>query len=53
MEKEYIYIQKNKYLDTTGGLTGTNILGWGNKSVESMIIKQLKKFLPLITNIFR
>ena len=40
----HLYTKNNKkYLDTTGGLTGTNILGWGNKSVERSIIRQLRK----------
>ena len=33
----------NRYLDATSGLTGTSILGWGNKEIESSIINQLKK----------
>ena len=36
-----------KYLDTTSGLTGTSILGWGNLKVEQSIISQLRK-IPLI-----
>ena len=29
----YLITKRKKYLDTTSGLTGTSILGWGNKSV--------------------
>ena len=34
---------KKKYLDFTGGMTGSISLGWGNKYVQKEIIKQLKK----------
>ena len=34
---------KKKYLDSTGGMTGSISLGWGNKYVQKEIIKQLKK----------
>ena len=34
---------KKKYLDSTGGMTGSISLGWGNKDVQKEIIKQLKK----------
>ena len=40
----YLYTKKDKYFDTTSGLTGTAILGWSNKKVVSAIEKQLKKF---------
>ena len=39
----YLYTKKNKYLDTTSGLTGTSILGWSNPSVSRAINSQLKK----------
>ena len=39
----YLITKRKKYLDTTSGLTGTSILGWGNKSVEVAIKKQLSK----------
>mgnify|MGYP003947701043 CR=1 FL=1 len=39
--------KKKKYLDSTSGLTGTSILGFGNKKIENSIITQLKK-IPLI-----
>ena len=34
---------KKKYLDSTGGMTGSISLGWGNKIIQKEIIKQLKK----------
>ena len=34
---------KKKYLDSTGGMTGSISLGWGNKLIQNEIIKQLKK----------
>ena len=34
---------KKKYLDSTGGTTGSISLGWGNKSIEDKLISQLKK----------
>ena len=39
----YLYTKKDKYFDTTSGLTGTAILGWSNPSVNRSIINQLKK----------
>ena len=40
----FIYLLKiKKYLDFTGGITGSISLGWGNKDVQKEIIKQLKK----------
>ncbi len=39
----YLYTKKKRYLDSTSGLTGTSILGWGNKRIENAIKKQLKK----------
>ena len=38
---------KKKYIDSTSGITGANILGWGNKEIESQMIRQLKK-IPFI-----
>lgn len=34
---------KKKYLDSTGGMTGSISLGWGEKFIQNKIIKQLKK----------
>ena len=34
---------KQKYIDSTAGMTGSISLGWGNKIIEKNIIKQLKK----------
>ena len=39
----YLYTKKDKYFDTTSGLTGTAILGWSNPSINRSIINQLKK----------
>ena len=40
----YLYTKdKKKYFDSTGGLTGTITLGWGNKKIENAISSQLKK----------
>ncbi len=39
----YLLTKKRRYLDSTSGLTGTSILGWGNKKIENAIKKQLKK----------
>lgn len=39
----HLFTKNKQYLDLTSGLTGTSILGWGNKSVENSINKQLKK----------
>lgn len=39
----YLFTKKQKYLDLTSGLTGTSILGWGNKKIENSIKIQLKK----------
>ena len=33
---------KKKYFDSTGGMTGSITLGWGNKKIENSIYKQLK-----------
>lgn len=39
-----LYTSKNKkYLDSTSGLTGTSILGFGNTKIEKSMISQLKK----------
>ena len=38
---------KKKYIDSTSGITGSNILGWGNNQIENDIIHQLKK-IPFI-----
>ena len=38
----YLYTKKDKYFDTTSGLTGTAILGWSNPSINRSIINQLK-----------
>ena len=35
----YLYTKKKRYLDSTSGLTGTSILGWGNKRIENAIKK--------------
>ena len=40
----YLYTKnKKKYLDSTGGMTGSISLGWDNKFIQNEIIKQLKK----------
>ena len=40
----FLFTNKGKkYLDATSGLTGTSILGWGNKKIEDAINDQLKK----------
>ena len=40
----YLYTKnKKKYLDSTGGMTGSISLGWDNKFIQNDIIKQLKK----------
>ena len=36
---------KKKYLDSTGGMTGSISLGWGNKHVQREIIKQLTEIM--------
>jgi len=43
---------KKKYFDSTGGSTGTVTLGWGNKSIENSMIKQLKKIAHIDYKIF-
>ena len=44
----YLYTKnKKKYIDSTSGITGSNILGWGNKQIEKGIVNQLKK-IPFI-----
>ena len=34
--REFTFIKKKKYFDTTSGLTGTAILGWSNPSVNNV-----------------
>ena len=39
----HLFTKEKRYLDLTSGLTGTSILGWGNKRIENSIKDQLKK----------
>ena len=40
----YLYTKnKKKYFDSTGGLTGTITLGWGNKKSKMQFHHNLKK----------
>ena len=46
----YLLKKTRKDILIVPGITGANILGLGNKEIESQIIKQLKKIPLLITN---